>query len=424
VTDGVYQTGQRQVTDRDGFVAVPNRVAVTKPIIVRSVNGAMATIINGQGAVHCVYLSSGAAIVGFTLANGAAVLKCQGNSCTSDTGGGVWCESGRLLVADCILIGNLGGYGGGADGVTLSNCTLTGNSAFGGGGAIGCTLLNCTLAGNQATTDAGGGAEGCLLYNCKLTGNSAIYGGGTAYGTLYNCTLAGNSATSDGGGADGGTLNNCIAYYNSAPIGDNCSSFSTLSYSCTTPLPADGMGNITNAPLFVDYAGGNLRLQSNSPCINAGSNITAPAGPDLDGNPRIAGATVDIGAYEFQAPQSLISYAWLQQYGLPTDGSADAADPDGDGMNNWQEWRCGTSPTDASSALRLLSAQRTGTNITVTWQSVAGVNYFLERSTDLAVPSSFTPLATSILGQPGTTSYIDTNAAVNGPRFYRVGVGH
>ena len=94
---------------------------------------------------------------------------------------------------------------------------------------------------------------------------------------------------------------------------------------------------------------------------------------------------MDIGAYEFQGTGSVISYAWLQQYGLPTDGSADYADPDGDGLNNWQEWRCGTDPTNALSALRLLSAPPTGTNVTVSWQSVAGVNYFLERSTNLAL---------------------------------------
>src|SRR5262249_31752573 len=158
-----------------------------------------------------------------------------------------------------------------------------------------------------------------------------------------------------------------------------------LHYCCTTPLPAvteGGVGNITNSPIFVDLARGNLRLQSDSPCINAGNNAYAPSGPDLDGNPRIAGGTVDIGAYEFQNPTSVISYAWLQQYGLPIDGSADLSDSDGDGMNNWQEWRCGTDPASAQSALRLISALPSGTNVMVSWESAPGVTYFVERSTN------------------------------------------
>ena len=185
-------------------------------------------------------------------------------------------------------------------------------------------------------------------------------------------------------------------------------------------MPTNGVGNITNAPLFVDYANGNLRLQSNSPCINAGNNAYVTTTTDLDGNPRIVSGTVDIGAYEYQGAGSVISYAWLQQYGLPTDGSADYADPDHDGLNNWQEWICGTNPTNALSALRMVSALPTRTNATVTWQSVAGVNYFLERSANLAAP--FTLLATNIVGQASTTSYADTNATGAGPFFYRVGV--
>jgi len=37
-----------------------------------------------------------------------------------------------------------------------------------------------------------------------------------------------------------------------------------------------------------------------------------------------------------------------------------------------------TNPTNALSILRLLSASPDGTNVTVTWQSVAGVSYVLE----------------------------------------------
>ena len=117
----------------------------------------------------------------------------------------------------------------------------------------------------------------------------------------------------------------------------------------------------------------------------------------------------------------MISYAWLQHCGLPTDGSADATDPDADGHTTWQEWRCLTDPTNALSALRLLSAVPVGTNVTVSWQSVAGVDYFLERSTNLWASPPFTPLTTGIPGQAGTTSFTDTNAAPLSPLFYRVG---
>jgi hypothetical protein len=176
-------------------------------------------------------------------------------------------------------------------------------------------------------------------------------------------------------------------------------------------------------PTFVDTNGwSNLRLQANSPCINAGNNSFVTTTTDLDGNPRIAGGTVDIGAYEYQSPASQVSYAWLQQYGLSTDGSADFTDPDGDRANNWQEWQSATVPTNALSALRLLTPQTVGANLVVTWESVSGKSYFLERSTSLATNASFLPLASNLIGQAGTTTFTDTNAAPAGPRFYRVGV--
>jgi hypothetical protein len=186
-------------------------------------------------------------------------------------------------------------------------------------------------------------------------------------------------------------------------------------------MPVEGLGNITNEPLFVDPGNADFRLKSGSPCINAGNNAFVSGTTDLDGNRRIAGDSVDIGAYEFQEPRSVISHAWLQYYGLPTDGSADYADPDGDHFDSWQEWTCGTNPTNSLSALRLLSAAPAGSNGTVvSWQSVSGINYSVERSTNLA--SSFTLVTSNVVGQAAITSYADTNAAGVGPFWYRVGV--
>jgi hypothetical protein len=116
---------------------------------------------------------------------------------------------------------------------------------------------------------------------------------------LYNCTLVGNSA-GVGGGAGSSALYNSIAYFNSATNGANYDTNSVLDYCCTAPLPTNGIGNIDLNPLFVDYASGNLRLQSNSPCINTGNNDYVTNSTDLDGNPRIAAGTVDMGAYECQ----------------------------------------------------------------------------------------------------------------------------
>jgi hypothetical protein len=171
----------------------------------------------------------------------------------------------------------------------------------------------------------------------------------------------------------------------------------------------------------LDLANRNYRLQSYSPCINAGKSSYVITTNDLDGNPRISGGTVDIGAYEFQNPSSAISYAWLQQFGLPTDGTADYIDTDNDQMNNFQEWRAGTTPTNALSLLKMLTLSNDVAGTTVTWQSVSGVGYSVERS-DLTGSSGFSAIQSNIPGQTGTTSFTDTNALAAPRFFYRVGV--
>ncbi len=493
VTNGLYATGGRVV-----YGMMTNRVAVTQPLVLQSVNGPTFTVIqgyrvpgttNGDSAIRCVSLTEGAALIGFTLTNGAT--RVAGDQGQERCGGGVWCASPLVTVSNCVIVGNAAYQGGGAYcgalsgcvlasnwtsqsaggalGASLTNCTLEANTSVGyGGGASGCTLDHCLLRSNVlAGTSAGrygGGADSCSLndctlagnvsavggaaYNstferCTLTGNSASFwgggtyactlnnsliasnstggiGGGAYFSTLNNCLLVGNLGA-DGGGAYQSTLNNCVVYYNAAPTGPNYSSC-PLNYCCSYPMPDSGLGNITNAPMVVDLAMGNFHLQPNSPCINAGRNAYVLGTTDQDGQARIVGGTVDMGAYEFQTPASVISYAWLQQYGIPANGSADYADPDGDGLNNWQEWLAGTEPTNALSALRMLLSTRTGSTVAVAWTSVANKNYTLEWATNLAAVPAFSLWRSNIAGQAGTTSLFVTNAPGLSPCFYRVRV--
>jgi hypothetical protein len=329
VTNGIYQTGGRAVCGK-----ALNRVAITVPVTVQSVNGPGATIIKGycvpgitnaDRAVRCAYLTNGAALIGFTLADGAT--RAVGDPTVDQAGAGVWCESVSAVVSNCIISGNRShGLAGGAFRGTLDHCIVTDNSAL----------------------DQGGGAYECVLKNCLVYSNSAGNSCGAAYlSRLTNCTVVANSARNSVGGTDSCKMNGCIVYNNRAPIQANWA-LGIMSYSCTVPLPK-GSGNITNDPLFVDPKAGDFHLQPKSPCINSGCITIKFSGVDLDGAPRTAGAIVDIGAYEFQKPGSVLPYAWLQQYRLPTDGSADFGDPDRDGANTWLEWRSGTNPTNSLS---------------------------------------------------------------------------
>jgi hypothetical protein len=450
VSNGVYNAGVTASAD-----GVNNRVAVTKPVTLQSVNGPAFTLITGNGQFRSVYLTNGAVLNGFTVTNGFAV--------SATPGAGIYCVS-NAFVENCLIINNRAVNSSAYSG-TLSNCTIMGS--FGDGDQYS-RLYNCTISSNSAwgaenatlngcfiSTNASGGARFCTLYSCIVSNNGnygiyqtkatacQIFGTYNPFGDSLgfdaflsqatNCLLDGNGSYTDGGaysstvvnctivnhyqyGESSCTAQNCIIYYDGLNLNGG-----TLNDCCTFPLPASGFGNFTNPPALINLTN-DFHLQSTSPCINSGNNAYVATATDLDGNGRIRGGTVDVGAYEYQTPTSVISYAYLQQYGLPTDGSVDYADLDGNGFTVYQDWIAGLNPTNPASGPVMLSPPtgNTTSGITVTWQSVSGVSYLVQRTTNL--PAPFSTVKSNIVGNAGTTSYTDTSATNGMMYFYRVGL--
>jgi hypothetical protein len=286
---------------------------------------------------NCVISGNAAGDSGGGAFGGTLKLCVLAGNSVPSVGGGAY----NSMLNDCTITGNYAGWGGGGSGafwwdpssITLNHCTLSGNlSANVGGGAYGgvlnlCVLSSnlvvkitgdgasggadsseldgCLLSGNQA--DYGGGAQSCNLQNCVVTNNYATWdGGGVRSCYDVNCTIIDNTAGRTGGGADSSELDNCIIYFNATLSNANYSlDTCSFNYSCTTPFPDNGTGNFADDPFFADSAGGDLHLQSNSPCVNAGRNSYVTHANDFDGKPRIIGLVVDVGAYEFPTPVAI-----------------------------------------------------------------------------------------------------------------------
>ncbi|MHC4499098.1 MAG: right-handed parallel beta-helix repeat-containing protein, partial [Planctomycetota bacterium] len=226
-------------------------------------NVVAATIIEGYGSTSVVVFSRGenanCVLAGFTITGGG----------TGDDEGGILCEGRRTIP-------------------TISNCIIVRNGGIG----IYCrddsrpTITNCIIAGNGGSGIEAWGIESATITNCTIVENAAegIY---SPYGrpTIINCISWGN---------EGGAI------YGSGPY----VTYSNIEGGYT------GIGNIDGDPCFVElgywdangvWIKGDYHLSEDSPCIDVGDPnfVPEPNETDIDGEPRVMGCRVDMGADEF-----------------------------------------------------------------------------------------------------------------------------
>jgi hypothetical protein len=314
--------------------------------------------LQGNNAYHVLYLDgvTNQSITGTTKLDGFIVTAGNANGGGQNfNGGGLYCwahSSGHACsptLTNLTFSGNWATYDGGGmcnDGNTgvsspsLTNVTFSGNLAIndGGGmcnfgdngGASSPVLTKVTFSDNRAQGSGGGmyndgwnGVSSPTLTNVTFSNNKAFYHGGGMFNNVYNggasspvltnVTFSGNSTTL---GYGGGMFNNGSSpqVHNSILWGDSpdevyndMGSTPVISYSLVQGGYITGTAILDNDPLFVEPVSastaptttGNLRLRFGSPAIDAGDPDTATLPlTDLDGNPRVMGRAVDMGAYE------------------------------------------------------------------------------------------------------------------------------
>ena len=203
------------------------------------------------------------------------------------------------------------------------------------------------------------------------------------------------------------------------------------------------MAGVTAAPgLFVfDRVTGSNRL------VAARSPLPGPSWyswPAINGDgSAIAFKTLDAGLAAGDLNQTLDAFAssisvlstadsdadgipdwWLQQYfghtnGQENDLSRPGDDADGDGLTNHEEFLTGTNPEDAASVLeiQITLTPPTGTNAVLSWPALAGKNYRVQFSDDVAAGNwQNLTTAVQVAGGQGWVNVTLTNLA----RVFRV----
>ena len=239
------------------------------------------------------------------------------------------------IIRGCIFKNNYSDEVGSAlsmEAGLVDACTFINNSSKIAGGAInigGGIIRNSVIAENYC--------EGIEFMGITNTGGGAIIINGNA--TFENCTIVNNFSDNCGGAilfleSESTKFFNCIIANNYAKKSGNDFSFaiegiaSAAIYNSVVESGFEGLidagGNITNNPKLSGLEVGIYRLEPDSPCINAGTNLPwmTENTQDYSGAARIYNEIVDIGACEFQ---NIFYVAETGMHIIPFDTIAKAA---------------------------------------------------------------------------------------------------
>ncbi len=187
--------------------------------------------------------------------------------------------------------------------LTITNCIIEDNNSHGMYCASGTPLIT----NNKIELNVGDGIYVADANSAPVIKNNWIYDNenGVTFVDANSAAIVRNNTIADNnsngiyiGSVTEPNISNCILWYNDGNDLYGCSA----TYSCIEDVnDANGTGNITSDPNFVDPNNDDYHLDSNSPCINTGDPNADPnyAGEiDIDAGQRVRGARVDIGADE------------------------------------------------------------------------------------------------------------------------------
>lgn len=292
---------------------VENLQIIGKDITLQSSMGAGATVIDGVSPSNpnfgsVVYLESAGSTVidGFTLKNGTGSYNVYHGIYM---GGGVCSYSSYSTVSKCMITENsAGGMGGGIYSensfLSVQQCVICDNQTSGSGGGITSyyystdNFFDCIVCNNTASGKGGGAYlrfdSAVDFFNCTFEGNSGGTGGGLmtdflADAFVTNSIFWNNSPQQIYVGEDKGATQCDISHSDvqGGQSGVYVAPSSTLNW---------GAGMINADPLFVEASDGDLHLRFDSPCKDAGA---GGGGYDFEGDPRVVGSAIDMGADEF-----------------------------------------------------------------------------------------------------------------------------